>query len=242
METELQKNKQLPELNFQEQVSQILGHESNINESFEFSEILERLQEVLPDEELVDDFGYQIEANEEQEDLLNMAFILENTESITEDNELENTLIEPPIINSIPLFISKYPTILIEKKNGIRASSIPKLSFPQLSVCYFFDYEKYISEKKISYSVLSSHKTKLLIPVSQIKENQKLLNSKVKEAIPQNETVCKDLITRSRVLLLKSQLTIQKKQVPESINNLSKKFLETRRKRKANEMEEEQEQ
>ena len=116
METELQKNKQLPELNFQEQVSQILGHESNINESFEFYEILERLQEVLPDEELVHDFGYQIEANEEQEDLLNMAFILENTESITEDNELENTLIEPPIINSTPLFISKYPIILIEKK------------------------------------------------------------------------------------------------------------------------------
>ena len=123
------------------------------------------------------------------------------------------------------------------KKKGIRASSIPKLS-----VCYFFDYEKYISEKKIAYSVPSSHKTKLLIPVSQIKENQKLLNSKVKKSIPQNETVCKDLITRSRVLLLKSQLTIQKKQVPESINNLSKKFLETRRKRKANEMEEEQEQ
>ena len=111
-----------------------------------------------------------------------------------------------------------------------------------MSVCYFFDYEKYISEKKISYSVPSSHKTKLLIPVSQIKENQKLLNSKVKKSIPQNETVCKDLITRSRVLFLKSQLTIQKKQVPESINNLSKKFLETRRKRKANEMEEEQEQ
>ena len=32
-----------------------------------------------------------------------------------------------------------------------------------------------------------------------IKENQKLLNSKVKEAIPQNETICQDLITRSRV-------------------------------------------
>lgn len=67
-----------------------------------------------------------------------------------------------------------------------------------------------------------------------------MLNSKVKKVIPQNETLCQDLITRSRVLLLKNQLTIQKKQVPESINNLSKKILETRKKRKANEMEEEQ--
>ena len=97
-------------------------------------------------------------------------------------------------------------------------------------MCCFFDYKKYISEKKFSYSVLSSHKTKLLIPVSQIKENQKLLNSKVKKSIPQNETVCTDLITTSWVFFLKSQLTIQKKQVPESINNLSKKFQEEKEK------------
>ena len=92
-----------------------------------------------------------------------MAFILENSEFITEGNEVEDTSIDSPIINPTHLFTSKYPTILIEKKLVLEF-----LQFPQLSVCYFFDYEKYVSEKKLSYSVLSSDKTKLLVPVSQI--------------------------------------------------------------------------
>ena len=66
---------------------------------------------------------------------------------------------------------------MLEKKPNSKSKTIPLLKFPQLSVCYQFNYSNYdFTSKKITYSVLTSDQTKLEIPIKQIKIKSK--NSK----------------------------------------------------------------
>lgn len=59
------------------------------------------------------------------------------------------------------LEIRNYKIIVREMELGKRSGYIPMLKFPQLTICYHFDYTKYLTGKKIFYSVLTSTKTKI---------------------------------------------------------------------------------
>ena len=96
-------------------------------------------------------------------------------------------------------------------------------------VAYYFDYT---TEKKILYSVLSSATAKLEVPKDQMKIGIKEIKPMAKRAIVHKENKPEDIVTRRRVLLLKSQLGLQKKAILQSINLLSNEYLKRKRKRK----------
>ena len=119
---------------------------------------------------------------------------------------------------------------------GKRSGYIPMLKFPQLTICYHFDYTNYLTGKKIFYSVLTSTKTKLETPFSQISLGRKDNNKSNKRSKPQKHSSVKDSLTPNRVLLLKSHFIIQKKTIPDLIN----KVPIIRRRKRAKEEEEEE--
>ena len=98
-------------------------------------------------------------------------------------------------------------------------------------MCYHFNFNNYCSRKEILYSVLTSTPSKLLIPISQIVISEKPLKN-AKKATPQKERTIDDLLTRSRVLLLKSQLSLQKKTIPEPICELATSLKEAATKKR----------
>ena len=65
------------------------------------------------------------------------------------------------------LKIRNYRTIVLEKEPTVRSSSLNMLKFSQLSICYHFNYFKYITEKSIAYSILSYEKERD-VPLNQI--------------------------------------------------------------------------
>ena len=95
-------------------------------------------------------------------------------------------------------------------------------------VAYYFDYT---TEKKILYSVLSSATAKLEVPKDQMKIGIKEIKPMAKRAIVHKENKPEDMVTRRRVLLLKSQLGLQKKAIPQSIKLLSNEYLKRKRKK-----------
>ena len=58
-----------------------------------------------------------------------------------------------------------------------------------------------------------------------------------KKAIIHKETKPEDMVTRRRILLMKGQLGLQKKPIPESINLLSIEYLKKKRKKSSKEEE-----
>lgn len=168
-------------------------------------------------------FHYE-ELNEEEE-ILDMTTIIEETETslsqpVSEDDSIDDVseILDAP---SESLRIKNFKTIIIEKKPVIRELRIPLLKFPQLTMCYSFDYSKYIPGKIVTCAVLSSQN----IAEKQISIKQKVIENNAKQAIAQVERSVTDLVTRSRVLLMKSQLTFQNKPIPASLNSLSEKYL-----------------
>ena len=116
----------------------------------------------------------------------------------------------------------------MEKKPVVRKKELQKLKFPQLMVAYYFDYT---TKKKILYSVLSSTTIKLEVPKGQMKIGFKEIKPMAKRAIVHKENKPEDMVTRRRVLLLKSQLGLQQKAISQSINLLSTEYLKRKRKR-----------
>ena len=90
-------------------------------------------------------------------------------------------------MNGLKLKIFK--TIIIEKEPTQRDNSLPVLKFPQLTVCYYFNYHKWSSEKNISYSVLTVDREKKNIPLNQIKLDQKDIKKNAKQSIPQKKNL-----------------------------------------------------
>ena len=162
--------------------------------------------------------------------------IIQNTNQISSFDEFTEVTKALRELDTNGLKLKNFKTIIIEKEPTQREKSLPMLKFPQLTVCYHFNYHKWISEKNISYSVLTVDREKKNIPLNQIKLVQKEIKKNAKQSIPQKEKSLSDLMTASRVLLLKSQLIIQKKNIPDSINHLSNTLKEGK-KRKGSEKE-----
>jgi len=146
----------------------------------------------------------------------------EINEVMENSNNLENSN------QSFVIEIKHYKTILLGEKPVVRKKELQKLRFPQLMVAYYFDYT---TKKKILYSVLSSATTKLEVPKGQMKIGFKEIKPMAKRAIVHKENKPEDMVTRRRVLLLKSQLGLQQKAIPQSINLLSTEYLKRKRKK-----------
>ena len=158
-------------------------------------------------------------------DPLNTGFIETNDNTI-QNNEL---ITIPSIKHTLSVKTSR--TILLEKKIENRSQIIQVLKFPQLTVCYHFNYHNFdFSLKKIKYSVLTDEVNNLEIPINQIKLKTKKINP-LKLSIPQKEKAVIDLITRSRVLLMKSQLSLQNKPIPIDIERLAINFMNRNKKK-----------
>ena len=121
-------------------------------------------------------------------------------------------------------------TVVLEKKRREEDKYVPILKFPQLSVCYHFDYHQFDSStKKVKYSVLTGNWNKMEIPSKQIKLKEKKVKPP-KLSIPQREKQAVDLVTRSRVLPMKNQLSLQNKPIPNSIQSLVSDFMKKTKK------------
>jgi hypothetical protein len=176
---------------------------------------------------------------EDKNDINNMTLIIETTSldplntGFIETNEREDQTIETE--NDTPsikftLSIKSSRTVVLEKKRREGDKYVPILKFPQLSVCYHFDYHQFdLSTKKIKYSVLTGDSNKMEIPSKQIKLKEKKVKPP-KLSIPQREKQAVDLVTRSRVLLMKSQLSLQNKPIPNSIQSIVSDFMKKTKK------------
>ena len=105
-----------------------------------------------------------------------------NQSSFDEFTEVTKALRE---LDTNGLKLKNFKTIIIEKEPTQRDNSLPMLKFPQLTVCYYFNYHKWISENNISYSVLTVNKKN--IPLNQIKLDQKHIKKNAKQSILQKE-------------------------------------------------------
>ena len=157
-----------------------IKHCENDISSFEFTEILENLQRIQ-EEEYGNEFEYE-EINEEEEitDMItiiqsNQDSILLEEEEIYQLDELKIKLLEVENERT-NLKIRNYRTIVLEKDPTVRSSSLNMLKFPQLSICYHFNYFKYITEKSIAYSILSYEKERE-VPLNQITLGDKPMKS-----------------------------------------------------------------
>ena len=104
---------------------------------------------------------------EDKNDINNMTLIIETTSldllntGFIETKEREDQIIETE--NDVPsikftLSIKSSRTVVLEKKRREEDKYVTILKFPQLSVCYHFDYHQFdLSTKKIKYSVLTVH-------------------------------------------------------------------------------------
>ena len=81
-------------------------------------------------------------------DPLNTGF-LESNGNNSQNTEMTSSI--PSIKYNISIKISR--AIVLEKKPNSKSKTIPLLKFPQLSVCYRFNYSNYdFTSKKIIYS------------------------------------------------------------------------------------------
>ena len=167
----------------------------------------------------------------EEENINNMTIILESFQNIEEMNNQTLSQIE----FSSNLIIKDYKTFVIEKKPTIRSLEIEMLKFPQITICYYINYKTFFENKKLYYSILSCQ-TEIEVPINQISYSTKNVKPS-KKAVIQNERKIEDILTRARVLLFKTQLTIQKKVIPASIQSLSQTLVakSKEKKRKASE-------
>ena len=84
------------------------------------------------------------------------------TSSFDEFTEVTKALRE---LDTNGLKLKNFKTIIIEKEPTQRDNSLPMLKFPQLTVCYYFNYHKWISENNISYSVLTVDEKKIFLSI-----------------------------------------------------------------------------
>lgn len=202
-----------------------------VHDPFDFSDLLlalDNLKSLEIEKNQNQEPVFQYEEIDEEEEILDMTTIIEETEITLSQplSEEDSTDVVAEIMDapSVSLRIKHFKTIIIEKKPVIREPKIPLLKFPQLTMCYSFDYSKYIPGKIVTCSVLSAQ-NKVPISEKQISIKDKLIENNAKQAIPQAERSITDLVTRARVLLMKSQLTFQNRLIPASLNELSEKYL-----------------
>ena len=215
-----------------------------LDSSFNFSDIQEVLQNISSFSQVAAT-EYEYEEDNSEEELEDITFLVQSMieepsvllENPTVSKDTEILLNSNTSNQSFVLEIKNYPTLLIEKKPVIRKPELEMLKFPQLMIAYHFDYSRYITENKILYSVLSSSETKLEVPTNQIKVDYKKMKPSAKKAIIHKETKPEDMVTRRRILLMKGQLGLQKKPIPESINLLSIEYLKKKRKKSSKEEE-----